>query len=328
VKADADLSTVAGAGLRLDVLSDDAVRLIHEGTLEVLEHTGVFVEDDEALDIFGDGGCAVERERRVVRFPPEVVEEALASCPQRILCAGRDPKNDIWEEAGGEVHFANFDEGIKYIDPRTGEYRDPTKDDVAEVARLIDALPSIAVFDPAIGPKDVPGETASIHGFEAALHNTTKHTGCEAVSGREARACIEMAAAVVGGYDELRERPILGLGVCPVSPLQLTRDATEVIIETARAGLSDTILSMAMSGGSAPVTLAGTLVQHNAEVLSGITLAQLTERGAPCVYGSSTTALDLRYAAAAVGSPELALISACAAQLARQYRLPSFIAGA
>jgi len=101
-----------------------------------------------------------------------------------------------------------------------------------------------------------------------------------------------------------------------------------VIIETARLGLPDTVLSMAMAGGSSPVTLAGTLVTHNAEVLAGITLAQLTERGCPVVYGSSTTAMDLRLATAAVGCPELALISAGAAQLARQYRLPSYIAGA
>jgi trimethylamine--corrinoid protein Co-methyltransferase len=85
---------------------------------------------------------------------------------------------------------------------------------------------------------------------------------------------------------------------------------------------------MAMAGGSSPVTLAGTMVTHNAEVLAGITLAQLAERGAPCFYGSSTTAMDLRLASASVGCPELALISAGAAQIARQYRLPSYIAGA
>ena len=141
------------------------------------------------------------------------------------------------------------------------------------------------------------------------------------------RKLIEMAAVVAGGEDELRRRPIIGFGVCPVSPLQLPRDATEVIIESARARLPDTILSMAMAGGSSPVTLAGTMVQHNAEVLAGITLAQLTERGAPIMYGSSTTAMDLRLAAAAVGSPELALISAATAQMARRYRLPSFVAG-
>jgi trimethylamine--corrinoid protein Co-methyltransferase len=84
---------------------------------------------------------------------------------------------------------------------------------------------------------------------------------------------------------------------------------------------------MAMSGGSSPVTLAGTLVLHNAEVLSGIVLAQLVERGCPVTYGSSTTAMDLKLAAACVGSPELALFSAACAQIARHYLLPSFVAG-
>jgi len=142
------------------------------------------------------------------------------------------------------------------------------------------------------------------------------------------RVCAELGACIVGGLDALRDDPVVGFGTCPVSPLKLPRDATEVIVECARLGLSDCILSMAMAGGSAPVTLAGTLVVHNAEVLAGIALAQLTERGSPVTYGSSTTAMDLRFAAASVGSPELALIGAAAAQIARRYKLPSCIAGA
>jgi trimethylamine--corrinoid protein Co-methyltransferase len=195
------------------------------------------------------------------------------------------------------------------------------------VARLVDALPNIDTYESAVGAVDVPDETASLHMWEAAIHNTSKPVGTEATTAWDVRKLIEMAAAVAGGEDELRRRPIIGFGVCPVSPLQLPRDATEVIIEAARARLPDTILSMAMAGGSSPVTLAGTMVQHNAEVLAGITLAQLTERGAPVMYGSSTTAMDLRLAAAAVGSPELALISAATAQIARRYLLPSFVAG-
>jgi trimethylamine--corrinoid protein Co-methyltransferase len=99
-------------------------------------------------------------------------------------------------------------------------------------------------------------------------------------------------------------------------------------MESARAGAAVNILSMAMAGGSSPVTLAGTLVTHNAEVLAGLTLAQLTRKGAKVVFGSSTTAMDLRLAAASVGSPECALISGAVAQLARFYLLPSWVAGA
>ena len=292
----------------------------------MLERTGVFVEDDEPLDIYADGGCLVDRETHMVRIPPHLVEEAIRSCPPKVYLCGRDPANDLVLEAG-RVYFTNFDEGIMLVDPRTGEYRQPGIADVREVARLVDALDCMDTYESAVGATDVPAATASLHKWEAAAHNTTKPVGSEATSGADVRGILAMAAVMAGGADELRRRPLAGFGVCPVSPLKLPRDATEVIIETARAGVSDTILSMAMAGGSSPVTLAGTLVVHNAEVLSGIVLAQLTERGCPVIYGSSTTAMDLKLAAACVGSPELALVSAAVAQLARRYLLPSFVAG-
>ena len=180
----------------------------------------------------------------------------------------------------------------------------------------------------ALGCTDVPTQTATIHNYEATVVNCTKPSCTGPQDGYAARTYIEMAAAAVGGHDELRRRPILMLGTCPVSPLKLPREFCEIVMEAARGGVPCEVLSMAMAGGSAPVTLAGTLVTHNAEVLAGITLNQLTERGSKVIYGSSTTAMDLRLAAASVGSPEMALISAGVAQLAKQYRLPSYVSGA
>lgn len=299
--------------MRLAVLSARDLDAIHAETLKVLEQTGVFVEDDEALDILADGGAIVDREARLVRLPGELVEAAIAACPR-----GDD----------SPVAFSNFDEGVMYLDPRSGERRRPLKADAADAALLVDALANIDSYGAAVRPTDVPAATAAVHGCEAALLNTTKQVDTEATSAWEVRVCAELGACIVGDLDALRENPVVSFGTCPVSPLKLPRDATEVIIACARLGLPDCILSMAMAGGSAPVTLAGTLVVHNAEVLAGITLAQLTEGGAPVTYGSSTTAMDLRYAAAAVGSPELALIGAAAAQIARRYKLPSVIAGA
>jgi trimethylamine--corrinoid protein Co-methyltransferase len=227
----------------------------------------------------------------------------------------------------GRVAFTNFSEGIRVVDPYTGELRDSTKADVADIARLNDYLSDIDTHEIAVGARDVPPETCAVHNAEAQYLNTTKPIGIGPLSRIETRAIFRMAAEIVGGEDELRRRPIVYNGVCPVSPLKLPHEATEVIIETARWRIPNNILSMAMAGGSSPVTLAGTLVTHNAEVLSGITLAQLTERGTPCIYGSSTTAMDLKLAAACVGSPELAMISAAVAQMARRYLLPSFVAG-
>ncbi len=313
-------------GLSLNVFNDTELDDIHLATLEVLERTGVFVEADEALDIFADGGCAVDRESHVVRIPPHVVEESIAAAPSTFVLCGREPVNDI-VLAPGRVAFTNFSEGIRVVDPWTGEIRDSTKADIGDIARLNDYLSDIDTHEIAVGARDVPPETCAVHNAEMQYLNTTKPIGIGPLSRVETIAIFEMAAEIVGGADELRRRPIVYNGVCPVSPLKLPHEATEVIIETARWGIPNNILSMAMAGGSSPVTLAGTLVTHNAEVLAGITLAQLTERGAPCIYGTSTTAMDLKLAAACVGSPELAMISAAVAQMARRYLLPSFVAG-
>jgi trimethylamine--corrinoid protein Co-methyltransferase len=313
-------------GLSVNVFTESELDDIHLASLEVLERTGVFVEDDAARDIFKDGGCRVDRETRIVRIPPHIVEDAIASSPSRYTLCGRDPKNDFVMEPG-RVAFTNFSEGIRVIDVETGEYRQSTKQDIADIARLNDYLSEMDTHEIAVGAKEVPPATAAVHNSEMQFLNTTKPIGIGPLSGMECKAIFRMAAEIVGGEDALRERPILYSGVCPVSPLKLPRDATEVIIESSRWWIPDNILSMAMAGGSSPVTLAGTLVTHNAEVLSGITLAQLTERGCPVMYGSSTTAMDLKLAAASVGSPEIALISAAVAQMARRYLIPSFVAG-
>jgi len=313
-------------GLSVNVFTESELDDIHLATLEVLERTGVFVEDDEALDIFKDGGCRVDRETRLVKIPPHVTEDAIRSAPSRYTLYGRDPKNDFVMEPG-RVAFTNFSEGIRVIDVDTGELRDSTKQDIADIARVNDYLSELDTHEIAVGAKDVPPATAAVHNTEMQLLNTTKPIGVGPLSGMECKAIFRMAAEIVGGEDALRERPILYSGVCPVSPLKLPRDATEVIIESSRWWIPDNILSMAMAGGSSPVTLAGTLVTHNAEVLSGIVLAQLTERGCPVMYGSSTTAMDLKLAAASVGSPEIAVISAAVAQMAQRYLIPSFVAG-
>jgi trimethylamine--corrinoid protein Co-methyltransferase len=255
-----------------------------------------------------------------------VVEAAIHSSPERVFAAGRSPKNDIMLDAG-RVGFTTFGEGLKIADLESGEMRVPTKQDVADTARLADHLSELDTYEIAVGAQDMPTATASIHAYEAALFSTTKHICSGPLSRWETEVILDIAAAAVGGREALRLRPIVMIGVCPVSPLRLPKECSEAIVSAARAGVPCLVLSMAMSGGSAPVNLAGTLVVHNAEVLAGITLAQLTSPGTPVLYGSSTTAMDLRYAAASVGSPECGVISAAVAALARRYRLPSYVAG-
>ncbi|MCP4450870.1 MAG: [trimethylamine--corrinoid protein] Co-methyltransferase, partial [Planctomycetes bacterium] len=124
-----------------------------------------------------------------------------------------------------------------------------------------------------------------------------------------------------------KQRPIFSMSACPTSPLQLIEAAADVIVESARNWIPINVLSMVMAGATSPISISGALVTHNAEVLSGIVLAQLTNPGAPIIYGSSSTTFDMRYGTAVVGVPEMAMISAAAADLANFYGLPSYVAG-
>ena len=103
-------------GLKLDVFTADELEQVHLGTLEVLQHTGLFVEDDEALAIFASGGADVDRERRLVKIPPYMVEEAARSAPASLRLAGRSPHKDFVLEAD-RVGFTNFGEGITSSTP-------------------------------------------------------------------------------------------------------------------------------------------------------------------------------------------------------------------
>jgi trimethylamine--corrinoid protein Co-methyltransferase len=313
-------------GLSLNILTEDELNEIHLGTLELLDTTGIYIEDETALDTFEAGGARVDRERRIVRIPPYLIEEAIRSAPSKVILAGRDPRHDLVLESN-RVHFTNFSEGVKVNDLHTGENRTPNKQDLVDTARIIDYLDEVDFCEKALGAHEIDQAVVPLYNAEAYLTNTTKHCAFGPGNGKLLEKILEMAAAIVGGVKKLRERPIVSFTTCPVSPLKLITDCCEIIMTAAKNNVVCNILSMAMSGATAPVTLAGTLVTHNAEILSGITLSQLTRKGAPVIYGSSTTVMDLKMALASVGTPECALISGAVARLARYYALPSYVAG-
>lgn len=313
-------------GFSLEVFSEDELREIHLATLEVLWRTGVYVESAEALEIFAGGGAKVDPKTKVVKIPGYVVEEAIASAPSTMVAYGRSPEYDVVLE-DGRVSYTNFGEGIMFLDPDTGEHRETTKADCEKTALLIDYLENIETYERAMLSHDKPPEVQALHNAEASLTNTSKHHWLGPVNRYQSKKIVEMMSAIVGGEDKLRERPLMTFVTCPISPLKLVEHHCDIIVEAARAGIGVNIVGMAMAGGSSPVHLAGTIVVQNCEVLSSLVLSQLTCKGSRFVYGSSTCPLDLRRAVSTVGSPELGMISAGVARLARYYGLPCFVAG-
>ncbi len=315
------------SGASLQLFSENDLHFLHLGTLEVLERTGLHVTDEEALEYFEKGGALVDRKSNVVKIPAYMVEDAIKSAPASVFLAGKDPQYDIILEEG-RVYVCPFGLGILIVDPYTGELRNTTKQDIADCARIVDYIDEYDfVFDTMVA-RDVDPAVACIHGFEAPLVNTKKPVLASPEDKRTAEILLEMGAVAAGGMDQLKDRPIMMLGGCTISPLTIPDSTVAAVIEGAKARVPVMILSMAMSSGMGPVTLAGTLVVMNAEILGALTLSQLVNKGTSFIYGSSTGTLDMRHnAAAMVGCPELGLISAGVASIARMYNIPTLVAG-
>ena len=311
-------------GMGLNILTDDELDAIHCATLDVLQNSGIKVPSKEAQEIFDGGGCEVDRKNDKVKIPPYLVEDAVRSAPGTVIMAGKTPEKDYL--CGTGISFTNFSEGVEIIDLFTRERRETTKMDVGDIARVCDALDQ-DICVKAVGANNVPPEVKIVHMAEAMFTNTSKHCLIGGGDVYNVRKSIEMAAACVGGLDKLRERPIYTASFCASSPLTLNSHFTEPIIELARAGVPVKLMSMVLSGATGPVTIAGTLVVHNAEILSAVVLSQLVRKGAPVIYGSATTIMDLIYSTAVVGSPEMGIFSAAIAKIAKYYEIPSFVAG-
>lgn len=321
-------STQSG-GFRLSAMTLDEISDIHRSTLEVLNETGVFIQNVECREVMKKAGCRVNNDTAVVRIPAHLVEDAIISAPETIILKGRTKDKDVVLEPG-RVGFTNFGEAVFVVDMDTGEVRETMKSDVADVSRLVDALDIIDVFERPAGAHDAPAHTAAVHMYHAMVTNCTKHVVIGPLTVSQAKKLQEMARIIITdvyGAEEAVDRIPMSFACSPVSPLRLVDECCAIIRHAAYTNTSINIIPVAMGGGSAPVNMAGNLVTHNAEVLSGIVLAQLCNRGLPVIYGCSSTCLDLRDIVASCGAPEMGMLGAAVATMARYYKLPCWTAG-
>jgi trimethylamine--corrinoid protein Co-methyltransferase len=316
------------AGFRLTSISDYELDFIHQATLRLFQNTGLKVYSEEALEIFHGAGALVERikDYGVVKIPPYIVEDCIRQAPSTFGCYGRDPEDDFILEPS-LVSLSNAGACINVIDPYTREHRAAMKKDCGDIARICDSIEGIGVLLRPCIPCDVPAEIYPVHALEAILNNTSKHSLIGADSVSNLHKMIQLGAACVGGLAEFKKRPIFSATVCPTTPLTMSQNFCEVLMEAARQGVGLVVVSMALAGAISPATIAGTLVTTNAEILGGIILAQLTAKGTPCIYGNLSTIMDMKTGVAAVGAPELARVAAGTTRLAKHYHLPCLAGG-
>ena len=251
-----------------------------------------------------------------------VVEEALGSAPSRIVLNDRMGEERLWLE-GNNSYFGTGSDLPYTRDLETGERRPSVLADVARAARLVDYLPNVDFAMSMAQASDVPVETSDRRSFLAMVENTSKPIVYTAWDEAGLADILAMAETIVGGADRLAESPFLLAYLEPTSPLQHSDVVLRKLLLLADRGLPFVYAPGPIEGASAPVTSAGSLAMANAEVLSGLVIAQLRRPGTPFLFGSGAGPLDMQTTVATYSSPEFMLHCKAMAELAhRRYELP------
>lgn len=306
----------------LELLSRELLEKIVAEALDVLARVGVLVEDEEALAVLGDGGARVDKKARRAMIPEDLVWRCVNSAPSAVAVFSRDGEPALRLE-GWNVHFDPGSAAIKILDGETLEARAAKSADLVELVRLADALPSMAAQSTALVVSDVPVEIADRYRLFLVLLNSAKPvvTGTFTVEGFAVMK--EMLVAAAGSSQALREKPRAIFDACPSPPLKWSRLTVQTLLECARSGLPAELISMPLFGATSPATLAGALVQHTAENLSGVVIHQLAGPGSPIIYGGSPAVFDMRHGTTAMGAMETAMVVCGYAQIGRFLGLPT-----
>ncbi|MFW6135517.1 MAG: trimethylamine methyltransferase family protein [Chloroflexota bacterium] len=305
------------------LLTPTEVERVHEASLEILEEVGLRVRNQRARATFARHGCDVESDTGLVHFPRSIVNHFRRMMPPTFTFHGRDPQTDRSIPDDGPL-VVTASSAPNIIDPTTGGERRARSDDIARIAYLVNELPGYDVFSISTLADDAPPGQFSLARFYPALKNCTKPVRGNTPSVEEARQVLRLGELIAGGEDAFRERPFVTLHYCPVvSPLTMDVDSTEMLMFAVGEGYPCYGSIVPNAGVSAPFTLAGTLAQCNAEFLALAVLMQMVRPGAPAIYATLPTVVDVRTGAYAPGAIETGILMMGCVQMARYYGVPS-----
>jgi len=308
----------APAGLQLTRLSDEQFEKIHAASLEILERIGVRLHLAEAVDLLRRAGAQVT-DGDLVRVPPDLVERALASAPKQVPLFDRQGRPAL-DLGGRRCYFGPGSDCLNLIDHRTGQRRKPLLQDVADGVTVCDALPNIDFVMSMVLPADVDQTLADRYQMEAMLAYTTKPILYVSYGVQGLVSAVEMAEAVVGGAEALRQKPLLTCYINVVSGAVHNPESLQKLLYLAGKGLPSLYIPGSNAGVTSPMTQAGAVALDNAGILAGLVLTQLKREGAPYIISAmDPAALDMRTMVGPYAYPERGLCRS----MAQRYGLPA-----
>ncbi len=310
-------------GPRFRLLSDAQLDRLHEAAVELLGDPGVRIMTAGARDLLARAGAALEG-ADVVKIPPRLVDEALASAPSAFAIHDRTGAARM-RLGEGNVYFGSGVTSLGYLDPATGTPHDFTLEDFADAARLTDALPNLDfVATPGVvrPSSELPLELVNQHEFLETVTNTTKPLMVLVADRRALSDIFDMAEVLAGGREEHRSRPFVVPYLNSVSPLMFNPETLDKLLLSADRGIPVACQAAAQVGATGPVTLAGTIAIAAAETLCGLVISQLRRPGTPFISGTVPFVMDMRKGNVTGGGPLGVRFMIAMGELCRRWGLP------
>lgn len=302
-------------------ISDEGIEKIHQGTLTAMEETGVKVLHEGGLAMLSDAGANVDMKSQIARIPANLIEKSLDTVPSSFVMGGREEKNDLMIQTG-KVYGRNGGGPGSIVDIDSNQVRYVEERDVRDHARLVDAMEHIHIAAP-VYAKDMPGNTRDIRVLKALFESTSKHINMRLLNLHSLPYVMRMAEVVAGSRDNLRQRPLITMLESPIAPLKIPDVLVETLWACGEHGIPLEICSMPITGATGPITLAGSLLMSNIEMVTSIVLSQLAHPGTPIIFTPRIMVMDMTTGYSLTGSVENALLAAAGVQLAREaYNIP------
>jgi trimethylamine--corrinoid protein Co-methyltransferase len=303
------------------LLSEESIDRILGEAHQLLLQTGVRVSDPEARALLEKAGAKIEN--GVAFIPEPTITRSLSTVGNDFSLHTRDGDPAVHFSLGNDVCFDPGSCAVNILDPDTGQHRPALTADLVRLVQVTEMLPQFAAQSTAVVCHDAPPEIGDIYRLYIVLTHSEKPVVTGAFSSRNIQAMIDLLAADAGCPEALRKKPRAIFDVCPSPPMHWTEFACRCLIELGRAGVPVELVSMPLAGATAPVTLAGSLVQHAAESLAGLTIHQLAAPGAPLVWGGAPAIFDMRTGSAPMGTVETAMLDAGYATIGKRLGLPT-----
>ncbi len=307
---------------KVQFLSPETVQRVIDEAIQLLEDPGVQVHSERALQLLADHGARVDAAKKVAHIPGNLVERAVQTAPKSFYLYDAEGRPAV-HYGGDDVHFDPGSAAIEFLEYGAKTSRPPYTADFVRYIQLADSLPALDAVSTALVCADVPQAVADLYRLFLVLLYARKPVVTGAFAVETWHVMKDLLVAVAGSEQALAEKPIAVFDVCPSPPLLWSEITCENMMDCAAHGVPAELVSMPLTGATGPATLLGSIVQHAAECLSGITIHQLVKPGSPIVWGGSPAAFDMRTGTTPMGAIETMMFDCAYAEVGKSLGLPT-----